>query len=133
MPQNITLAAFVLGAILLLVALTTGGVKIFGAEVSGSTGRTARILAGALGALLLAAGLWGAFRPGSSPPPKSPVSSDNLPVKELPKLGTEDKNVRFGKDQPVTPDNSQIDEITVMDYTKFPVEVRKEKLLPKEP
>lgn len=130
MPQNITLAAFVLGAILLLVALTTGGVKIFGAEVSGSTGRTARIFAGVLGALLLAAGLWGAFRPDVSPPPKYSASSDNSQIEESTVTIT---TTTIPTTTTVISDNSQIDEITVTDYTKFPVEIRKEKLLPKEP
>ena len=33
MPQNLSIAAFVLGAILLLVAIVGGGFKLFGAEI----------------------------------------------------------------------------------------------------
>jgi len=73
-PENIPLAAFVLGAVLLLVSLTTGGVKIFGAEVSGTAGRTTRTIAGVCGTLFIAIGLWSSFKPltheNSSPLPE---------------------------------------------------------------
>jgi len=45
MPQIITIGAFVLGAVLILVALVGGGSKVFGAEVSGEAGSVPRILA----------------------------------------------------------------------------------------
>lgn len=61
MPQSITIAAFVLGAVLVLIALLGGGFKIFGTEVSGTTGTVQRIVAGALGALLIVVGLVGSF------------------------------------------------------------------------
>jgi len=48
MPQNITTAACVLGAVLLLTAILHRSFKIFGAEVEGSTGRFGRIFAGFL-------------------------------------------------------------------------------------
>ena len=53
MPQNITTAACVLGAVLLLTAILHRSFKIFGAEVEGSTGRFGRIFAGFLGILLI--------------------------------------------------------------------------------
>ena len=57
-PQSITIAAFVLGAILLLIAiLHGGGFKIFGAEVDGSPGRFGRVFAGLLGVILIGIGL----------------------------------------------------------------------------
>ncbi len=58
MPQNIVIAAFILGGLLLLVALTNGAVKVFGAEVSGTAGRTGRVLAGIFGLLILGAAFW---------------------------------------------------------------------------
>ena len=59
MPQNITIAAFVLGGVLLLIAiLHGGGFKIFGAEVAGSAGGFGRIVAGLLGIVLLGLGLF---------------------------------------------------------------------------
>jgi len=66
MPQSITIAAFVLGAVLLLIALLGGNFKIFGAEVSGSPGQGPRMLAGGLGVLFIAIGLLGSL--GSSKP-----------------------------------------------------------------
>lgn len=58
MPDNLPLAAFVLGAVLLLLGLTHGPVKIFGAEAAGTKGRLARAVSGLLGALLIGASLW---------------------------------------------------------------------------
>jgi len=58
MPQSITIAAFVLGAVLLLIAiLHGGGFKIFGAEVDGSPGRFGRVFSGLLGVILIGVGL----------------------------------------------------------------------------
>ena len=56
MPANIALGAFIVGAILLLLAVSHGGFKIFGAEMSGAEGRAPRIVAGLCGALLLGFG-----------------------------------------------------------------------------
>jgi hypothetical protein len=43
MPENLAIGAFVLGSVLLLVSLLSGGFKLFGAEVSGTTGRIGRV------------------------------------------------------------------------------------------
>lgn len=45
MPTSVTIGAFVLAAVLLLVGLVGGRFKLFGAEVSGEAGRAGRILA----------------------------------------------------------------------------------------
>ena len=66
MPQTIELAAFVLGAVLLLLALTTGGFTIFGAEMRGTAGRFSRILAGAGGAALIGFALWHTLEGGKA-------------------------------------------------------------------
>ena len=58
MPQNILLAAFVFGAVLLLLAFSSGDVKLFRAEMSGAGGRGARLLARVAGAILVGVGLW---------------------------------------------------------------------------
>ena len=58
MPQTIEIGAFVLGAVLLLLALASGSVKIFGAELSGASNRLARVLAFALGLLFIGLGFW---------------------------------------------------------------------------
>jgi hypothetical protein len=53
MPQSLDLAAFVFGAVLILLALVAGSFKLFGAEVQGTTGRLGRIVAFALGLILI--------------------------------------------------------------------------------
>jgi len=72
LPQSITIAAFVFGAVLLLIALLGGGFKIFGAEVSGKAGAFGRPVAGITGMVLLLLGLFGS---GSL----SPDRTSNLP------------------------------------------------------
>ncbi len=57
MPESITIGAFVLGAVLLLLALAGGSFKIFAAEVSGRAGKLARTLAFVLGVGLVTFGL----------------------------------------------------------------------------
>ena len=57
MPSNVALAAFVFGAVLLLIALLGGGFKLFGAEVSGTVGNGGRTFAGVIGAIFLVIGL----------------------------------------------------------------------------
>jgi hypothetical protein len=73
-PQNITVAVFVFGAILLLLALSSGGFKLFGAEMSGASGHVPRAISGVLGALLIGFGLWEATREDfhAQPGPPSP-------------------------------------------------------------
>lgn len=56
MPQTLAIGAFVLGAVLLLIAVLKGGFKIFGAEVSSSAGTGGRVVAGVLGLVLLLTG-----------------------------------------------------------------------------
>ncbi len=72
MPTSITIAAFVLGAVLLLVAILHGGFKIFGAEVDGTAGRFGRIFAGLLGVILVGIGLYSSL---SKPSPQSSPDS----------------------------------------------------------
>ncbi|HVZ38331.1 MAG TPA: hypothetical protein VHI13_03570 [Candidatus Kapabacteria bacterium] len=57
MPQTISLGAFVLGAVLLLVGLVGGRFKIFSAEVESSAGKLARTIATILGICLVGFGL----------------------------------------------------------------------------
>jgi hypothetical protein len=52
MPQNMTIAAFVFGAVLILVGLMGGRFKVFDVEVSGTAGTFPRIIAFVLGAVL---------------------------------------------------------------------------------
>jgi hypothetical protein len=62
MPGSITVAAFVFGALLILVAIVGGGFKVFGAEVSGTVGTPLRIVAGVIGTGVLLAALYPTFR-----------------------------------------------------------------------
>ena len=68
MPQSITIAAFVLGAVLPLIAILHGGFKICGAEVDGTAGRFGRVFAGLLVIALIAIGLFSSlYKPSSQP------------------------------------------------------------------
>lgn len=58
MPENIAVAAFVVGAVMLLISIVGGKFKIFGAEVSTMAGTTGRVLAGVLGTMLIGFGLY---------------------------------------------------------------------------
>jgi hypothetical protein len=58
MPEIIETGAFVFGAVLVLLALVSGGFKIFGAEVSGTAGQLARVIAFFLGLFFVSVGLW---------------------------------------------------------------------------
>jgi hypothetical protein len=54
MPTSISIAVLVLGAVLLLVAVTGGKFKIFGAEVSAAVSNTiVRLFSGAVGIILI--------------------------------------------------------------------------------
>lgn len=68
MPQTLAIGAFVLGAVLLLIAVLKGGFKIFGAEVSSSAGTGGRLVAGVLGLVLIVVGFaLGHQEPASKP------------------------------------------------------------------
>jgi hypothetical protein len=64
MPQSLSLAILVLGGVLLLLALSAGGFKMFGAELSGASGRWSRIAAGIVGVGLIGAATVQFLRPG---------------------------------------------------------------------
>ncbi len=85
MPQNITTAAFVLGAVLLLISLIGGGFKIFGAEVNNSVNRWVRVIAFILGAFFLIVGLFNPFeRTLPSSTSSTTSSASPSPPKPLP-------------------------------------------------
>ena len=56
MPTSLSIAAFVLGAVLVLVSLLSGGFKLFGAEVSGTTGAGRKFVAFIVGIILIIVG-----------------------------------------------------------------------------
>jgi hypothetical protein len=77
MPQGIPIAAFVFSAVLPLIAVLGGKFKIFGAEISGTGGRTGPSFAAVLGTALIVVGLIVALQqggpsPGPQPPPPGP-------------------------------------------------------------
>ena len=80
MPQSISIAAFIFGAVLLLVALFGGGFEIFGAKIPGKADRLGRSFAGVVGACLVIVSLlgWGSKdRPSTKlEPPVSPSSAE---------------------------------------------------------
>jgi hypothetical protein len=67
MPSSVAIAAFVLGGVLLLVAVVGGKFKLFGAEVSGAANNPGRWVAGLLGCCLTVVGL-GLSAPASAGP-----------------------------------------------------------------
>ena len=70
MPPTVAVAAFIFGAILVLIALLGGGFKLFGAEVPGTVGKSERTIAGVLGAVLMIVALVNSFaRSGPASPP----------------------------------------------------------------
>jgi hypothetical protein len=85
MPQSIVIAAFVFGAVLLLIALLGGHFKIFGAEISGATGRPGRIIAGVVGVVLLVVGLFGGLQelPLKAPEKVEDLSSQQRTQKQV--------------------------------------------------
>ena len=80
MPQSIAIASFVFGAVLLLIAFVGGKFKIFGVEVSETAGRAGRVVAGAIGTVLIVIGLFAAFQPPyTSPTPPLPPKPHSEP------------------------------------------------------
>jgi hypothetical protein len=86
MPGSITVAAFVFGAVLILVAILGGGFKAFGAEISERVGTPLRVVAGVIGALVLLATLYPTLEEanlfGSKPKSTSSSVSNEPPTGE---------------------------------------------------
>jgi hypothetical protein len=79
MPESLTIAAFVFGAVLMLLSLVGGGFKLFGAEVSGTVGTLGRTVAFALGGVLITVGLLREDWSRSQPTPRMDQQI-NVPV-----------------------------------------------------
>ena len=81
MPQNITLAAFLLGAVLILLAISAGNFRIFGVEMSGANGTWSRLVAGIVGLAVLSIALWPNLKTIiASPQTSNPSQSVAKPV-----------------------------------------------------
>ena len=65
MPESLSIAAFVFGAVLLLIAFVGGNFKIFGAELSRTAGPVIRVISGVLGLVFVLV----AFADTSTPDP----------------------------------------------------------------
>jgi hypothetical protein len=82
-PGSVAIAAFVFGALLILVAILGGGFKVFGAEVSGTVGTPLRVVAGVLGTGVLLGALYPSFQGnnpfGSNLESTSPSASNESP------------------------------------------------------
>jgi len=90
-PGSITVAAFVFGALLMLVAILGGGFKVFGAEVSGTVGTPLRVVAGVLGTGVLLGVLYPTFQannPLGSNPESTVSSASNESPSNEPELKT---------------------------------------------
>ena len=76
MPQSVAIGILVLGAVMLLLALVSGSFKIFGSEIPTVANRTARVIAFAIGVVLVGFSLMH-FQadPGPKPQP-SPHAAD---------------------------------------------------------
>jgi len=86
MPTSLSIGAFVLGAVLLLISVVSGGFKIFGAEVSGSSGRLGRLVAFVAGVVLIITGFLHEAREKSSP---AESRTDVAATPQAPTIGTE--------------------------------------------
>jgi hypothetical protein len=98
MPQTLTIGIFVLGAVMLLLALVSGGFKVFGSEMPGVVNRSARVLAFLIGALLVGFSLIH-FRE----PPVAKASTDQgaqVPAPQKPAGPTDVANRPPSGDQP---------------------------------
>lgn len=86
MPQNLSIAAFVLGAILLLVAIVGGGFKLFGAEIPSGISSGNRKAALIFGLIVLTLALLPERQKPepSSPPPKVENQQDIRPSSPRP-------------------------------------------------
>jgi hypothetical protein len=80
MPQSILIAIFVLGAVLILIAIVGGKFKIFGSEVSGTVGRAGRAVSAVTGTVLIIFGLIKSFNSSEVPDNNQNPDSGNLEI-----------------------------------------------------
>ena len=87
MPQSLSIGVFVLGAVLLLISLVSGGFKIFGSEMPGATGKIARGVAFVIGLFLIGFALYHygdaqkeAPKPGPAPAPAAGPVAESQPA-----------------------------------------------------
>jgi hypothetical protein len=83
MPPTITIGVFALGAVLTLIGIMGGAFKIFGTEISGTTGNVPRWIAGILGVLLIGVGIYGSqpdtIKVSQSQPTPEPDNKPSTP------------------------------------------------------
>ncbi len=89
MPQSVAIGILVLGAVMLLLALVSGSFKIFGSEIPTVANRTARVIAFAIGVVLVGFSLMHfqadpGPKPQPSPTPPTPVDNGTKPSPDKP-------------------------------------------------
>lgn len=84
MPQSLSIAAFVFGAVLVLLSLVVGKFKLFGAEVEGTVSKASRVIAFLFGIFLIARGL----NLGADPPAVQPASVSPQAAAVQPQAGS---------------------------------------------
>ncbi len=93
MPPSLVTGSFVLGAILLLIALLAGKFKIFGFEAAGDATHWARIFSGVVGLVLIIVPLWSEQSPsmsddqGRAPAPSAKPSHESEVNRPAPPQG----------------------------------------------
>lgn len=101
MPENIKIGSFVLGAILVLIAILGGNFKLFGAEVAASvSNRWLRLASFALGIAFVASAMYPFGLGDGTSPPKSPTpwqEEDGTPTPPVGELlqALEEANIDF--------------------------------------
>lgn len=83
MPTSLSIAAFVLGAILLLIALVGGGFKLFGSEIPRGVSATNRKISMVLGCVFVIGALFSDRLPPTPPPDPDVVSSPKTQVADV--------------------------------------------------
>jgi hypothetical protein len=118
MPQSVSLAAFIFGAVLVLIAVLGGRFKIFGAEVTGTVSGPLRVVAGTVGVPLLAVGMFLTFSAQDTPaadPNAGSATKREVPPTDVPGFKVSYEADEYGAD--VTMGNTSDDIIIVTEPT----------------
>jgi len=99
MPQSLNIAAFVFGAVLVLLSLVVGKFKLFGAEVEGTVSKASRVIAFLFGIFLIARGL----NLGADPPAVQPASVSPQAAAVPPQAGPQHAALNEGSESGATP------------------------------
>ncbi len=86
MPPNLTIAAFIFGAALILIGLTGGSFELFGIKILGRVGAFPRLISSLLGVGFVILGILIAVQPNPTPgnPPAGPGGPITVTVNAIP-------------------------------------------------